>query len=98
MTSSLMQDRIREALLRKAGLTPAQTDQALAAERETGQTLDQVLVGNNLLPESKTLRFFAEFLGMEWRETLEGVNVPSRFIQQVSVQFSRTHGLIAIGE
>ncbi|MEY4673861.1 MAG: hypothetical protein RL148_1645 [Planctomycetota bacterium] len=93
-----MQDRIREALLRKAGLTAAQTDQALAAERETGQTLDQVLVGSNLLPESKTLSFFAEFLGLEWRETLEGVNVPSRFIQQVSVQFSRTHGLIAIGE
>ena len=36
-------DRVREALLRKAGLTQAQIDDVLKTERETGQPLDQVL-------------------------------------------------------
>ncbi|MBL8754666.1 MAG: Flp pilus assembly complex ATPase component TadA [Planctomycetes bacterium] len=89
-------DRVRESLLRKAGLTQAQIDDALATERETGQSLVQVLVGKNLLPESKCMQFFAELLGLEFRQSLEGVGVPGGFIQQIPVQFARTHGLIAI--
>jgi hypothetical protein len=40
----MLQDRIREGLLRKAGLTAAQIDEVLAAERESSQQLDQLLV------------------------------------------------------
>jgi hypothetical protein len=93
---TVFQDRIREGLLRKAGLNQAQIDEALLAERETGQQLDQVLVGKNLLPEAKCLQFFGEFLGLEWRPSLEGTAVPGAFIHNVPVQFARTHGLIAI--
>ena len=93
----MLQDRIREGLLRKAGLTQGQIDEALAAERETGMGLDQVLISRNLLPESKCLQFFGEFLGMEFRPSLEGVAAPSDFIHKVPVQFARTHGLVAIG-
>lgn len=94
--ASPLQDRIREALLRKAGLQKAQIDEALQAERETGQSLDQVLTSKNLLPEAKCLQFFAEFLGLEFRPSLEGTSVPGAFIHQVPVQFARTHGLVAI--
>ena len=89
-------DRIREALLRKAGLTAAQIEVALKTEQETGQQLDQVLVGKNLLPESKCLEFFADLLGLEFKQSLEGTGVPGVFIHQIPVQFARTHGLIAI--
>ena len=89
-------DRIRESLLRKAGLTAAQIEDALKAERETGQQLDQVLVSKNLLSESKCLEFFAQMLGLEFRPSLDGVGVPGVFIHQIPVQFARTHGLIAI--
>ncbi|MBL8738719.1 MAG: Flp pilus assembly complex ATPase component TadA, partial [Planctomycetes bacterium] len=89
-------DRIREALLRKAGLTAAQIEDALKTEQETGQQLDQVLVGKNLLPESKCLEFFADLLGLEFKQSLEGTGVPGVFIHQIPVQFARTHGLIAI--
>ena len=93
---AIRNDRIREALLRKAGLTAAQIEDALKTEQETGQQLDQVLVGKNLLPESKCLEFFADLLGLEFKQSLEGTGVPGVFIHQIPVQFARTHGLIAI--
>lgn len=91
-----MADRIREGLLRRAGLSQAQIDDVLQSERDSGQSLDQILVGRNLLPEARCLQLFGEFLGFEVRPSLEGVSVPSAFIHQVPVQFARTHGLIAL--
>ena len=93
---AMRQDRVREGLLRKAGLTAAQIEDVVKTERETGQQLDQILVGKNLLPESKCLTFFADLLGLEFKPSLDGVNVPSGFIQHIPVQFARTHGLVAI--
>ena len=94
----MMQDRIREGLLRKAGLTEQQISDVLQSERETGQTLDQVLVNRNMMPERQCLEFFGDFLGLEVLPSLEGVSVPSDFIQNIPVQFARTHGLIALDE
>ncbi|MCR9243750.1 MAG: ATPase, T2SS/T4P/T4SS family [bacterium] len=91
-------DRIREGFLRRAGLSQAQIDEALLAERETGQQLDQILIQKNMLGESKCLELFSEFLGLEFRKSLDGANVPGDFIQHVPVQFARTHGLVAIEE
>ncbi|MBM3962624.1 MAG: type II secretion system protein GspE, partial [Planctomycetes bacterium] len=90
------QDRVREGLLRKAGLTAAQIEDVVKTERETGQHLDQILVGKNLLPESKCMAFFSDLLGLEFKASLDGVNVPAAFIHHIPVQFARTHGLVAI--
>lgn len=95
-TQPVFQDRIREGLLRRAGLNQSQIDDALRTERETGQHLDQVLISKNFLSEGKCMQFFAELLGLEYRASLEGIGVPSVFIQQIPVQFARTHGLVAI--
>lgn len=92
----MFEDRIRERLLQTAGLREEQIRDALAAERETGQSLDQVLIGRNLMNERECLKFFGDFLGLEVRESLEGVAAPSDFIQHIPVQFARTHGLVAI--
>ena len=95
-TAAVRQDRIRETLLKKAGLSQAQIQEALRAEQETGQQLDQVLTQKNLLPEKKCLELFGDFLGLDYVDSLDGVGVPPDFIQQVPVQFARTHALIAI--
>jgi general secretion pathway protein E len=92
-----MRDRIREGLLKKAGLDESQIQLALDAERENGEPLDRVLIGKNLLTEQRCLDLFAEFLGLEMRPSLDGVAVPGDFIQNVPVQFARTHHLIAVG-
>jgi general secretion pathway protein E len=92
----MLHDRIRTRLLQSAGLRDDQIREALQIESESGQTLDQILVQRNLLNEERCLQFFSEFLGLERRESLEGVAVPSPFIQNVPVQFARTHGIVAI--
>ena len=91
-----MQGRIRDVLLQEAGLTEAQMADALEAERELGQSLDQVLITKNFLPEQRCLEFFGNYLGLEVRSSLEGAPVPGDFIQTVPVQFARTHHLVAI--
>jgi general secretion pathway protein E len=95
-TPAVRGDRIRETLLRKAGLTQAQIDETVKTELETGQPLDQVLISKNFLPEAKCMQFFAELLGLEWKPSLDGTAVPGVFIHQIPVQFARTHGLVAI--
>jgi general secretion pathway protein E len=94
----MMPDRIREGLLRKAGLTEEQITTAIGTERQTGQSLDQVLIATNLLPEAKVLEMFAEFLGVEFRRNIEGTRVPGDFIQNVPVQFARSNHLIALDQ
>ncbi len=92
----MFQERIRNGLIERAGLSEEQTRDAFRSEEETGQSLDQILVSRNLLPELDCLKFFGEYLGLEVLESLEGIAVLNEFIQEVPVQFARTHGLVAI--
>jgi hypothetical protein len=54
-------DRLKIAMLERAGLAPDRIEEALKGERETGLTLDRVLPSRNILPEDKTLDFLAEY-------------------------------------
>ncbi|MFK7739677.1 MAG: GspE/PulE family protein [Planctomycetota bacterium] len=92
------EDRIRQSLLKKAGLNDAQIQEALQAEHDSDQQLDQILIQKNMLPEAKCLELFADLLGLEYVDDLDGVQVPDAFIQGVPVQFARTHALVAIGD
>jgi len=92
------QDRIRQSLLKKAGLSDVQIQEALQEERDGDQQLDQVLIQKGFLQERPCLELFGDLLGLDYVDNLEGVNVPDAFIQDVPVQFARTHALIAIDE
>ena len=91
-------DPIREAFLRKAGLDDEQIGSVIEAESESGLSIDQILINRKLMTEDKVIEFFGGFLGLETRSTLEGVSVPADFINNVPVQFARTHGLIALSD
>ncbi len=97
-TPDLPGDNLRQRLLKEAGLSEAQIQEALQEEREGDQQLDQVLVQKGFLPERACLKLFGEMLGFDFVEDLEGANVPDAFIQDVPVQFARTHALIAIDD
>lgn len=97
-TPDLPQDHLRQRLLQEAGLDKAQIQEALQEEREGDQQLDQVLVQKGFLPERACLKLFGDMLGYDVVEDLEGANVPDAFIQDVPVQFARTHALIAIDD
>ncbi|MEZ5965761.1 MAG: ATPase, T2SS/T4P/T4SS family [Planctomycetota bacterium] len=92
----LIQDRIREGLLRKAGLTDEQIAKAITEERETGKSLDQILVARSFMPEMKVLEMFGDMLGIEVRTGIESTKVPGDFIQNVPVQFARSSHLVAL--
>ncbi len=92
------QDRIRQSLLKRAGLSDVQIKEALEDERLGELQLDQVLVQKGFMQERPCLELFGDLLGLDYVDSLEGVNVPDRFIQDVPVQFARTHALIAIKE
>ena len=95
-SAGLPQEDLRQRLLARAGLTDAQIQQALQEERDGDQQLDQVLVQKGFLQEKACLELFGEMLGIDYVDSLEGVNVPDAFIQDVPVQFARTHALVAI--
>ena len=97
-TGGFPQDRIRESLLKRAGLDDAQIREALQEEREGELQLDQVLIQKGFLQERPCLELFGDLLGLDYVDSLDGVHVPDAFIQDVPVQFARTHALIAIGE
>jgi general secretion pathway protein E len=94
----MVQDRIRQALLRHAGLDEEQISAVVTAELDGDQSIDQILVSKSFMTEDKVMQFFGEFLGLEVALDLEGVGVPSDFINNVPVQFARTHGLVALGQ
>ncbi len=63
----------------------------------TATSLDRILITRGV-DENQMLRAFAEDLELEVRENLEGVRVPTSFVDHVPLSFSRAHNMIAIDE
>ena len=94
----MLQDRIREGLLRNAGLTDEQIADAVRSERETGQS-----AGSGAGQSQHAARAASAWSSSPTSSASSSVDEPGRacrspttFIQNVPVQFARSHGLIAI--
>ena len=85
-------------LLVDAGLTRERLDECRRVAASSGDSLDEVIVDKEYLPQSAVLHAYAQHLGYEFIESLEGTQVPARFIEEVAVRFSRNYNLIALGE
>lgn len=85
-------------LLVDAGLTRERLDECRRVAAASGDSLDQAIIEKEYLPESAVLKAYAQHLGFEFIESLEGTQVPARFIEEVAVRFSRNYNLIALGE
>jgi general secretion pathway protein E len=77
-------------------LDDAQIEQALEAERETGWTLDKVLLSKGFISEHDLLRAMASSLAIPYAETLSNAAVPDAFINKVPVQFARNYYLVGL--
>ena len=93
-----MRERLLKALEERGGLEASALNDCLQVERETGQTLDRILLQRELLEEDRLLPLLAEMLGLDWSETLPSDAVPPVFIDTVPVQFARTYNLVALDE
>ena len=60
------QDRIRQSLLKRAGLSDAQIKEALEEERLGELQLEQVLVQKGFMQERPCLELFGDLLGLDY--------------------------------
>jgi general secretion pathway protein E len=83
-------------LLLDAGLTRERLEECRRTASSTGESLDRVIVKKDYLPELTVLQVWGQLLGLEVRESLEGLRPPGDFVERIPVQFSRTYSLVAI--
>jgi general secretion pathway protein E len=86
-----------DLLKRVGGLEKDRVDDCLRLQRETGQSLDKILLQKGYLDEAKMLQLFGEYLGYEFRPELRIDVVPGDFLRKVPVQFARSYNLCAVG-
>jgi general secretion pathway protein E len=84
-------------LLLEAGLSRERLEECRRAAASTGDSLDRVLVQKEYLPEETVLAIYGRVLGYEFLASLDGVRVPTAFVNQIPVQFSRNYSLVALG-
>ena len=94
----ILLDRFRKTLTDDGGLTDQKVDEAFTLSAESREPLDRILLTRGFLTEKQMLRAFSKALGLPLEEKLGEVTVPESFVAAVSVQFARSHNLIATGE
>jgi len=87
-----------ELMKQVGGLDQDRIDDCLRLQRETGQSLDKILLQKGYLDEASMLRLFGEYLGCEYRPELRVESVPGEFLRRVPVQFARSYNLVAVGQ
>ena len=92
-----MHDTVVRILREEKLLDEARLEECLGIEKESGQTLDRVLLQKGYLTETDVLRVFARALGLPLVESLGEEHVPAEFVNRVPVNFARNYGLVAIG-
>jgi len=83
-------------LLIDAGLPRERLDECRRVAASSEDTLDRVILQKGYLPEPELLQVYAHALGFEYRETLDGLSVPSDFVNAVPVHFARNYNLVAL--
>ena len=89
---------IEEFLIREGLLEPDRLDELVRIEKETGQTLDRLILKKGYLSEEDTLRAFGKALGLEYLPEIARETVSAAFLDRVPVQFARNFNVIGIGE
>ncbi len=85
-------------LLVAAGLSAARLEECRKISAESGESLDRVILQKDYLPDADLLQAYANLLGYEFQEVLEGSPVPTDFVNTVPIHFARNYNLIALQE
>ena len=85
-------------LLVEAGLPRERLEECHRLAGQSGEPLDRVILSKEYLEEEKLLQAYARHLGYEFVPRLEGIQVPSSFVNKIPVQFTRNYNLIALAE
>jgi len=83
-------------LLVQAGLTRERLEECRRISTASGDSLDRVILSKEYLEEPKLLEAYATHLGYEFMPRLDGLSVPSEFVNRIPVQFTRNYNLVAL--
>jgi len=83
-------------MLIDAGLTRDRLEECRQLSARSGDSLDRSILQREYLDEVTLLQIYAKLLGFEFRKSLEGTKVPTRFVDNVPVHFARNYNLIAL--
>jgi len=85
-------------MLIDAGLARERLEECRRVAAASGDSLDRVILQKDYLDEVSLLQVYAKHLGYEFRQSLEGIKVPSGFVNRVPVHFARNYNLVALEE
>jgi len=85
-------------MLIEAGLARERLDECRRVAAASGDSLDRVILQKDYLDEVTLLQVYAKHLGYEFKQSLEGIKVPSGFVNRVPVHFARNYNLVALEE
>jgi len=85
-------------LLVDAGLSRKNLEECRRIAGSSGDSLDSVILSKDYLAEDKLLAAYAQHLGYEFIESLEGTKVPSHYVNDIPVHFTRNYNLIALSD
>ncbi len=90
--------RLAELLKTIGNLDDDRVEDCLKQRKESGQSLDKILLQKGFLDENTILKLFSEYLGFEYRGDLRDDTVPADFLRKVPVQFARSYNLVGVGQ
>ncbi|MCZ6795987.1 MAG: hypothetical protein O7J95_20455, partial [Planctomycetota bacterium] len=85
-----------DTLLEEGLIDERQLAECRETERETGQPLDRILKTKGFVSEENLLEVLSKTLRLPLRGELEGVEVPTEFVQKVPAQFARNYNLVGV--
>ncbi len=85
-------------LLIEKGLTRTRLEECRRIAATSGDSLDRAIIKKEYLAEELLLEAYSQHLGYEFVAKLDGVRVPTDFVNRIPVQFTRNYNLIALGE
>ena len=85
-------------LLIDRGISRERLEECRRVAGSTGESLDRVILQKDYMEEDAVLEAYAQHLGYEFKQNLEGTKVPPDFVNRIPVQFSRNYSLVALGK
>jgi general secretion pathway protein E len=96
--SVVLQKRLGELLREIAGLTPAQLDDALAQQRESGAPLGEILIKLKYVTREQFLQALARQFDLPYRATLPRAAVNNALLAKIPLGFAKRYELVPLAE
>ena len=93
-----MDKALADLLVTEGGMSPSDVTDCAALAKDSGQSLDRLLVSKGYLNEPQMLKLMARWLAYPFRPDLRDIDVPKHFVDRVPVHFARSFNVVGLEE